>query len=225
MGNPELCACLFDLLGHRRTFEPACALMEELLSSHSSTLDLGRVPHLTATLLALNPRQLAQFCRVIALLIFQPEDRRLLESTKTLKSLSLLKLRRDRYATSNSMIDRNQASLIVFIPADHRCLNDPICVCPDHRPRDPRAGESPRLDPTHRELLTSAGGHVALPSGVPVPSRDRRAHSARLQQRLDGIRSPRFAPFPPFPPPHTFSARHPSFLCLRAGVGPGAVAA
>jgi hypothetical protein len=57
-------------------------------------------------------RQLAHFCRVLALLIFEPEDRHLMESSKVLKSLDILQLRRDRMIRANSVIDRNQAIMI-----------------------------------------------------------------------------------------------------------------
>jgi hypothetical protein len=98
---------LFTLLYHEPCFDGAAALIEEILSlqSHSppppapedddiakggvgntpkvrvaspTTFFLGNVPDLYKLWGGFNCRQLAHFCRILALLIFEPEDRQLL---------------------------------------------------------------------------------------------------------------------------------------------------
>ncbi|VEU33346.1 unnamed protein product [Pseudo-nitzschia multistriata] len=79
-----------------------------------TTFFLGNVPDLYALWGGFNCRQLAQFCRILALLIFEPEDRQLLESPVVLKSLELLALRKARAARSgrDSTVDLNQSILL-----------------------------------------------------------------------------------------------------------------
>jgi hypothetical protein len=99
---------LFTLLSHDACFDSASALIEEILSiqSHSPTVQireqddmneesrltsgpkvrvappttffLGNVPELYQLWNGFNCRQLAHFCRILALLVFEPEDRQLL---------------------------------------------------------------------------------------------------------------------------------------------------
>ena len=52
------------------------------------------------------------FCRVLALLLFEPEERQMMESTRTLKSVELLSVRRNRMARPDTPIDRNQALVL-----------------------------------------------------------------------------------------------------------------
>lgn len=132
---------LFTVLSHDACFDSAAALIEEILSalSHSpslhvpsdetpidgayrtaafalpvSTFFLGNVPNLYSLWHTFSCRQLAQFCRILALLIFEPEDRQLLESPTVLKSLELLQLRRDRAARAgkDATVDMNQSILL-----------------------------------------------------------------------------------------------------------------
>lgn len=133
---------LFTLLAHDSCFDGAAALIEEILSlqSHTppnnqspedeapidteyramghvspvSTFFLGNVPDLYDLWQGFSCRQLAHFCRILALLVFEPEDRQLLESPAVLKSLELLQLRRDRAARAgrDATVDMNQAILL-----------------------------------------------------------------------------------------------------------------
>ncbi|KAI2504529.1 hair follicle maturation [Fragilaria crotonensis] len=132
---------LFTVLYHDSCFDSAAALIEEILSalSHSSpvpfppdetpidgayrtatfalpvsTFFLGNVPNLYSLWHTFSCRQLAHFCRILALLIFEPEDRQLLESQTALKSLELLQLRRDRAARAgrDATVDMNQSILL-----------------------------------------------------------------------------------------------------------------
>lgn len=75
---------------------------------------LGNFTNLYKLWRSFNCRQLAHFCRILALLVFEPEDRQLLESPAVLKSLDLLQLRRNRAARAgrDSSVDMNQAILL-----------------------------------------------------------------------------------------------------------------
>eukprot|EP00934_Nitzschia_sp_Nitz4_P008770 Nitzschia sp. Nitz4//scaffold166_size90379//57971//62599//NITZ4_005064-RA/size90379-processed-gene-0.62-mRNA-1//-1//CDS//3329538217//8760//frame0 len=136
----EFVPFLFTLLSHDSCFDGAAALIEEILSiqSHSpvqmandndldrsgyqavvrvsppTTFFLGNVPDLYRLWTGFNCRQLAHFCRILALLVFEPEDRQLLESPAVLKSIELLQLRRNRAARAgrDSTVDMNQAILL-----------------------------------------------------------------------------------------------------------------
>jgi Protein of unknown function (DUF3689) len=142
--NGDFLPFLFTLLSHDSCFDSAAALIEEILSlmSHSpqgqagadeestgedgltipplgrvapvTTFFLGNVPDLYELWGGFNCRQLAHFCRILALLVFEPEDRQLLESPAVLKSLELLQLRRNRAvrAGRDSTVDMNQAILL-----------------------------------------------------------------------------------------------------------------
>lgn len=80
----------------------------------ASSFFLGNVPDLYELLAGFNCRQLAHFCRLLVLLIFEPEDRQVLESPSVLKSVDLLQIRRDRATRSgrDATVDMNQAIII-----------------------------------------------------------------------------------------------------------------
>lgn len=134
---------LFTLLAHDSCFDGAAGLIEEILSVQSqsaqllpplddatietgeasrslcyavpsSTFFLGNVPDLYELWGGFSCRQLAHFCRILALLIFEPEDRQVLESPAVLKSMELLQLRRDRAARAgrDETVNMNQALLL-----------------------------------------------------------------------------------------------------------------
>jgi hypothetical protein len=142
--NGEFLPFLFTLLSHDSCFDGAATLIEEILSlqSHSptpqsnedeetmeenrmrnvpnariappETFFLGNVPDLYTLWAGFNCRQLAHFCRILALLVFEPEDRQLLESPAVLKSIELLQLRRNRAARAgrDSTVDMNQSIIL-----------------------------------------------------------------------------------------------------------------
>ena len=103
----------------------ACAL-GGIFSPHppppSLTFSLTQVSDLYSLWSSFNPRKLAHFCRILALLVFEPEDRQLMESPSVLKSVELLQLRRDRAARSGGgaarnggdgcSVDRNQSIML-----------------------------------------------------------------------------------------------------------------
>ncbi|OWZ13750.1 hypothetical protein PHMEG_00012872 [Phytophthora megakarya] len=100
---------LFQLMGDVRFFDNASGLVEEILAVREESFDLSRIPNFHAIMQSLSSRQLAFFCRVLALVVFEPEDRRLLETAKVIKSLELLKLRRNRMMRADNIVDRNHA--------------------------------------------------------------------------------------------------------------------
>ena len=106
---------LFNLLVYSSVFENALHLIEEILATRTEVFSLRMVPNLHNILKVLNTRQLAHFCRVLALLLFEPEDRQILEGAQTLKSFDLLQLRRDKLSRPSYTVERNQ-SLIVEMP-------------------------------------------------------------------------------------------------------------
>ncbi|KAL3930746.1 MAG: hypothetical protein SGBAC_011628, partial [Bacillariaceae sp.] len=141
--NGEFLPFLFTLLSHDSCFDGAATLIEEIVSLQlnaspqpppaeddldaqipghyptarvppPSTFFLGNVPYLYKLWRGFSCRQLAHFSRILALLIFEPEDRQLLESPAVLKSIELLQLRRNRAARAgrDSTIDLNQSILI-----------------------------------------------------------------------------------------------------------------
>ncbi|TDH72424.1 hypothetical protein CCR75_003175 [Bremia lactucae] len=100
---------LFQLMGDVRFFDNASGLVEEILAVRDEAFDLSRVPNVHVIMQSLSSRQLAFFCRVLALVVFEPEDRKLLETAKVIKSVELLRLRRNRMIRADNIIDRNHA--------------------------------------------------------------------------------------------------------------------
>lgn len=125
---------LFTLLWHDSCFDASVALLEEMLSCLSQApcrplsyveiveshcrggqlFFLGNVPDLYGLWRGFDCRQLVHFCRVLALLVFEAEDRCLLENSAVVMSLELLSLRRKRAARapSDSVVDLNQAVVL-----------------------------------------------------------------------------------------------------------------
>lgn len=99
---------LFTLLYHSSVFDNAINLLEEILASRSETFLLGSIPDLFSLLNKFSVRQLAHFCRALSLLLFEPEDRLIMEGSQNLKSLDLLHLRRDRMVKMASKVEKNQ---------------------------------------------------------------------------------------------------------------------
>ena len=89
---------LFTMLAHRSVFENSVSLLEEILAVRTDTFSLALVPELYSLITKFTARQLAHFCRVLSLVLFEPEDRQIMEGSQVLRSLDLLQLRRDRMA-------------------------------------------------------------------------------------------------------------------------------
>eukprot|EP00903_Cladosiphon_okamuranus_P008770 g8401.t1 len=112
LGSPELILYLLTLMAHQEVFDLAVGLVEEILAVKSSTYYLGDVPELHSLVENMTSQQLAHFSRVLALLVFEPEYRQLMESAHVLRSMELLQLRRDRVVRADSIIDKNQALIL-----------------------------------------------------------------------------------------------------------------
>jgi hypothetical protein len=75
-------AFLFTLLHHEYVFENTMNLLEEVLAVRQETFCLSQVPGLYSLLDGFSARRLAHFCRVLALLLFEPEDRQIMENAQ-----------------------------------------------------------------------------------------------------------------------------------------------
>ncbi len=104
---------LLSLMSIPYVFDNAVALVEEVLATQSTTFLLDSVPRITELLQSLDSRQLAHFCRVLSLLVFDSEDRQLMESNTVLHSMDLLQMRRNRVYSAGSVVDRNHAVILV----------------------------------------------------------------------------------------------------------------
>jgi hypothetical protein len=106
---------LFNLLNYPSVFENSLNLIEEILATRTDIFNLRLVPNLHNIIKSFTTRQLSHFCRALALLLFEPEDRQILEGSQSLKALDLLQLRRDKLSRPSHVVERNQ-SLIIEMP-------------------------------------------------------------------------------------------------------------
>lgn len=104
----DILVFIFTLLSHSCVFDNAINLLEEVLASRSSGFPLNLIPNVYSLISNFNPRQLAQFCRALSLILFEAEDRQLAEGIYSLRSLELLQLRRDRMSRIANVVELNQ---------------------------------------------------------------------------------------------------------------------
>lgn len=64
---------LFDMMRLHNTFDNAVNLAEEVLAIRQDTWPVQGVPNLTSLVSNFSSRQLASFCRVLAMVVFEPE--------------------------------------------------------------------------------------------------------------------------------------------------------
>lgn len=101
---------LFTMLSHQSLFDNTMNLLEDVLASRDDTFQLSLIPNAYSLFNKFSARQLAHFCRVLSLLLFEPEDRLVVEGSAVLHSLELLHLRRNRMAKNFSgVVERNQS--------------------------------------------------------------------------------------------------------------------
>eukprot|EP00850_Spirogloea_muscicola_P011111 SM000068S20543 [mRNA] locus=s68:73193:78835:- [translate_table: standard] len=74
-GPSQAPACLMCHFRRLRYLLPAVWLAEEILGNCEETLDLRAIPNFTRLVTGFTSRQLAFFCRVLAMVVFEPEDR------------------------------------------------------------------------------------------------------------------------------------------------------
>lgn len=112
--NDTFIVFLFSLLGEAKTFDAAIGLLEEVLGAKTDTFDLSLVPEFNALVRGMSKGQLGIFCRVLAMVVFEPDDR---NGDEVVSSLELLRSRkRGRYVTpAVRNIDRNHA-IVLGIP-------------------------------------------------------------------------------------------------------------
>lgn len=130
---------LFTLLSHSSCFDYTASLIEEVLSIQSqgptssiqsrseggdgssgmiplppTTFSLSAIPELYSLWGGFTCRQLAHFSRILALLVFEPEDRQHMECPTVPQSVELLQLRRDRVvrAGQEAIVDQNQSIVL-----------------------------------------------------------------------------------------------------------------
>eukprot|EP00299_Pterocystis_sp_00344_P000068 c10020_g1_i2.p1 GENE.c10020_g1_i2~~c10020_g1_i2.p1 ORF type:complete len:716 (-),score=154.44 c10020_g1_i2:7-2154(-) len=109
--NTEFIRFVFELMKNKLVFEIAVGLQEEIMAYKSDTFDLTTVPQLKEFVLSLSPNRLAVFCRVLALVVFEPEDR-LLQIHAPLNASQLLSFRKTDNKVALSHIETNHNFLL-----------------------------------------------------------------------------------------------------------------
>lgn len=71
--NEDLIIHLFHLMGNPLTFDTAVTLCEEILLVREETMRLEKVPKFEELVRGFSSRQLAFFCRVLAMVVFEPD--------------------------------------------------------------------------------------------------------------------------------------------------------
>ena len=100
---------LFTLLSQHTLFDNCINLLEEIVAYREEVFSLASIPKFYSLVENLNSRYLAAFCRVLSLLVFEPEDRQIMEGAHLLQSTELLQLRRNRMTKNAvSVVERNQ---------------------------------------------------------------------------------------------------------------------
>jgi Trpc4-associated protein len=110
--QPNFIVFLFSLMRNQSTFDEAVSLTEEVLAFRGEIFNLSLVPDFEGLVKSFSKRQMAFFCRVLALVVFEPEDRPS-EELKITKASDLLTARREQAlspAVKNT--DRNHAVLL-----------------------------------------------------------------------------------------------------------------
>ncbi|OQR84403.1 hypothetical protein ACHHYP_13426 [Achlya hypogyna] len=149
--DDHLTIVLFQLMSNGLFFEHAAGLAEEILSIREDSFDLSLVPNVQQIMLSFSTRQLAFFCRILALIVFEPEDRRLLENSRVIKSIELLRLRRERMQKTDNTVDRNHALLFQTPTVLHRFIvvlqlqNYFFSINPSYDPFSPELQSSTEL--------------------------------------------------------------------------------
>jgi hypothetical protein len=100
----------FTLLHHQSVFDNSMNLLEEILAQREDTFQLSLIPDFYGLVKKFSARQLAHFCRLLSLVLFEPEDRHIMDGTHVLHSTELLQLRRNRLAKNcGAVVERNQS--------------------------------------------------------------------------------------------------------------------
>eukprot|EP00960_Hanusia_phi_P052164 761291-Hanusia_phi.AAC.4 len=120
LGNsPKLIVHLFTLMRTRNVFENVVTLTEDILACSKEIFNLALIPDFEDLLNSFSKRQLASFCRILALVVFETSNRTN-DDCKVVNAADLLTIRREQAlspAIKNS--DRNHAVILgveTFLP-------------------------------------------------------------------------------------------------------------
>ena len=122
--GPAFTLTLFSLMGHQTTFDNAVFLVEEILADRAVPFPLAAVKTLPKLVEAtLSTRQLAFFCRVLALTVLDAEERGVAappsdEFGENVSESMANMLRRDADDEAASITDANQ-KLLLEMPVRH----------------------------------------------------------------------------------------------------------
>jgi len=82
-----------ELMSQKHTFDNAVGLIEEIVTVKETVLNLSTIPNLTTIVSNFTTRQLAFFCRILSLVIFEPH--KFFTDPHTVKSLDLLRYKKN----------------------------------------------------------------------------------------------------------------------------------
>lgn len=115
--NTEQMVFFFTMLCHQSLFDNTMNMLEEVLAAREDTFMLASIPDFYMLLNRFTSRQLAHFCRILSLVLFEPEDRQVMEGYHVLHSTELLQLRRNRMTRNcGGAVERNQSLVRSLCP-------------------------------------------------------------------------------------------------------------
>ena len=106
--NTDQMVFFFTMLCHQSVFDNTMNLLEEMLAAREDTFQLSAIPDFYNLMGMFTSRQLAHFCRILSLVLFEPEDRQVMEGSHIIHSTELLQLRRNRMTRNcGGVVERN----------------------------------------------------------------------------------------------------------------------
>ncbi|KAA8491193.1 Short transient receptor potential channel 4-associated protein [Porphyridium purpureum] len=110
--QPDAVDVLFYFVTQRDSFEPAVLLIEDLLAMRDDTFELATIWGIEELILTLSPYELALFCRVLTLTLFEPEERQGGDSLRIYRAGELLQRRLSYSGSQVRVTDKNHALLL-----------------------------------------------------------------------------------------------------------------
>lgn len=99
----------FSFVRYHSLFDNVLNFLEEVVATREEPFNLALIPGFYALVDRMEARHLAHFCRVLSLLLFEPEDRQIMEGSHVLTSSELLQLRRNRLSKNACyIVEKNQ---------------------------------------------------------------------------------------------------------------------
>lgn len=118
--DDSLIATLMTYLSHKQIFDHTMNLLEEILAIRHETFPLSSVPDFSALVEGFSSPQLSHFCRILSLVVFEPEDRQLLDNAtqgqQAPKSFEVLILRQKRMSKNASLVLEQNQCLVIELP-------------------------------------------------------------------------------------------------------------